>query len=143
SHPSRFDVNDSFSEVASTELLLGSYPIENSDGKKFVWIGPTASIDLPLTGSEKNAKIRGWAPFSLHHDRNGVSNLVIDVIANGQKIGEMRFDKNQTFEESFRLPALALAADKIRIELKSESILAPTENDKRALSIVVDKIWLD
>src|SRR5262245_54047994 len=39
---SAFDVNDDWSAVQSTDVLVGSYPIETAGGGKFAWVGPTA-----------------------------------------------------------------------------------------------------
>jgi hypothetical protein len=142
--PSRFDVNDSSSAVPSTELLIGSYPIEISDtGGRFAWIGPSARIILPFTGSEKSVKVQGWAPVSLRREKDQVSEFVVAVLANGRKIGEMRFDKDEDFERSFDLAGVDPRNGLVTIELKSESVIAPSQGDQRALSFVVNKIWLE
>ena len=124
-------------------MLIGSYPIETAEGKKFALIGPTANIALPFTGSEKTLNIIGWAPLDLHRARNGVTELRVEVVAGGRKLGDLRFDRQETFERSFLLGEASRDQDgNLIVELKSSSVLAPTQNDERSLSIVINKIWL-
>jgi len=142
--PKRFDVNDNWRRVRSTDVLIGSYPIETGDGRKFAWIGPTAKIALPFTGSEKTLNIAGWAPLDLHRVRNGVTELRVDVLVGGRKLGELHIDKQEAFERSFSLAdASRDQQGKLIVELKSSSVLAPTQSDLRSLSIVINKIWLE
>jgi hypothetical protein len=82
-----FDVNDDWGNVRSTDALIGSYPIETTEARKFAWVGPVARIAFPFTGSEKRLNIRGWVPFDLHRDRNGVKELVVEVLAGGAQTG--------------------------------------------------------
>jgi hypothetical protein len=139
-----FDVDDDWGSVRSTDVLIGSYPIETTQGRKFAWIGPTAKIALPFTGSEKNLNITGWIPFDEHRVRNGVRELIVEVLAGGRKLGDMRFDKQETFERSFSLAGASRDQNgNLIVELKSNSVLAPTQSDLRSLSIVVSKIWLE
>ena len=142
--PKRFDVNDDWGRVRSTDVLLGSYPIETNEGRKFAWIGPIATIALPFTGSEKNLNIAGWAPLDEHRVRNGVAELRVDVLVGGRKLGELRTDKQEAFEQSFSLAEVSRDQHgKLIVELKSSSVLAPTQNDVRSLSMVINKIWLE
>ena len=80
----------------STDILIGSYPIETAEGRRFAWVGPTATIVLPFRGSEKSLNITGWIPFDAHRDRNGVSELIIEVLVGGHKLGDLVFDKQET-----------------------------------------------
>jgi hypothetical protein len=142
--PTRFDVSDFTTSQESTKALFGSYPIETSEGRKFAWVGPTAKIKLPLKGSWQTLKISGYSPFSLHRKWNNVAELVVSVWANGLKVGEMRFDKDESFERAF--PLTDIVPDKwgdVEIELKSSSIVEPTETDNRRLAFVVTKIVVE
>jgi hypothetical protein len=142
--PKRFDAGDDWGRVRSTDVLVGSYPIETVEGKKFAWIGPTAKIALPFIGSEKSLNITGWFPLDQHRIRNGVTELRVEVLAGGHKLGELRSDKQEAFEQSFSLAGVSRGQDgNLIVELKSSSVLAPTQSDQRSLSIVINKIWLE
>ena len=140
----RFDVNDSWSANESTNVFIGSYPIETSGGRKYVWVGSTASIALPFTGTAKSLSISGWISFNQHRDRNHVTELVIGVSAGGRKLGEMRFDKEDSFNRSFSLTGVTGDRDgNLVVELTSSSVLSPTQTDQRSLSFTINKIWLE
>src|SRR5262249_37518736 len=141
--PKRFDVGDDWGQSRSTDVLVGSYPIETAEGKKFAWIGRTANIALPFTGSEKTLNITGWAPLDVHRVRNGVTELRVEVVAGGRKLGDLHFDRQEAFERSFNLAEVSPDRDgNLIVELTSSSVLAPTQSDQRSLSIVINKIWL-
>jgi hypothetical protein len=140
----RFDVNDSWSANESTNVLIGSYPIETSGDGKYVWVGSTASIALPFTVAAKSLNISGWIPFDQHRDRNHVTELVIGVSAGGRKLGDMRFDKADKFNRSFSLAGVTADRDgNLVVELTSSSVLPPTQTDQRSLSFTINKIWLE
>lgn len=141
--PGCFDVNDNSNPVASTDILVGSFPIESSDNGKFAWVGPTAKLILPFAGSVNKVKIEGWAPISLYVKRKNVAELTVEVFANGYKLGEMRFDKEESFEKSFDLTSVKPIENHFTIELKSGNSLDPSESDLRVLSLVVKTICIE
>jgi hypothetical protein len=59
----RFDVNDSWSAIESTNVLIGSYPIETLETGNMSGSAALASIALPFTVAAKSLNISGWIPF--------------------------------------------------------------------------------
>jgi hypothetical protein len=140
----RFDVNDDWSLIQSTGVLVGSYPIEIAGARKFAWVGPTARIAFPFSGSERSLNISGWIPFHQPRVRNGVKELVVEVLAGGRKLADMRFDDEDVFERSLSLKGISGDQDgNLVVELKCSSSLGSTQSERRRLSFVVNTIWLE
>jgi predicted GH43/DUF377 family glycosyl hydrolase len=141
---SEFDAGADWGAQNSTEVLIGSFPVESSDGRKFVWVGPEAQITL-AKGSRGTLEIAGWAPLALYHERNGLDSFAIAVTAGGSKVGEIRLHYGQDglIDASFDVSGVPADEDGgITIKLQASSVLAPTGRDRRDVSFVINRIGL-
>jgi O-antigen biosynthesis protein len=142
-HPLEFNVYDEWEIADSTDVLAGSYAIESSRGKKFVWVGPKATLELRPVAGKNRLKIRGWAPVSRHREQNGVSDLIIEVTVDRQKIGHLHLDRDGEFEHTFIFPELDVVNHEIiTIGFNANSGISEAV-DKRVLSYVIERIWLE
>ncbi len=131
--------------VATTGVLIGSFPVESDDqGRKFVWVGQDSSIKFQPTHNVTQVHIKGYVPFSLHAKRNGVTKIVIEVKSAGHMLGQMEFDQDDAFERSFDRGSLSLDQNgRVPVELHSSSVLLHNDVDKRDLGFIITRIAIE
>jgi hypothetical protein len=142
-----FDPSGKFSEnMKSTDVLNGSYPIEEENGKKQVWVRQNSFIYLKEAAGKKLV-IQGFIPFSYHKKaHNELKEVVISVLVNGNELDRLAFNEDKQFE-------VVIDRDKLQsqtkdhdflLDLKVSSEYIPSKigsgNDERELAIIISSI---
>ncbi|HVU16337.1 MAG TPA: hypothetical protein VHD32_05410 [Candidatus Didemnitutus sp.] len=138
-----FDAAADWTTDDSTEALLGSFPIESSEGGRFAWTGPQAEIVLAAEAPSK-LHLVGWIPMALYHDRHVADQVAIEVRAGSHVLGSIASDHTTDgwFDVSFPLTDVSAHEGAYTFTLQSDQSLPPTTADQRTLSYIIRRIEL-
>jgi hypothetical protein len=149
--PDKAAIRDFVSESANRPdmhaMLSGSYPLERTNGKEFIWVRQFAQARLwPLTLS-CSLVISGFIPFALHHERHSISTFSLAIAVNGERVALIETSADTGFNETIDLSNIrARSSEAIRIDMHASSVLGASSADARDLSFIVTEFavqWHD
>lgn len=124
----------------SAQLVRG---FSNVEADAWRWTTSRFSVVLrPPAGSAQNgAKLE--LNFALHETVvNKLGPVTVTATVGGMSVGSETYSKAGDYIFSHEVPASALAADVVTVEFTTDKALAPTEQDKRELALIVKSIGL-
>ncbi|HEY4301520.1 MAG TPA: hypothetical protein VGM73_11640 [Candidatus Didemnitutus sp.] len=138
-----FDTAAEWKDDDSTDALIGSFPIETSDGGRFAWTGPSAEITLSAE-VPKSVRLIGWIPMPLYRARHVADHVTLTVRVGNRVVGTIASDAKPdgSFDASFPLAGIPSDEGAYTFALTADQALPPTASDQRTLSYIVRRIEL-
>ena len=124
----------------SAQLVRG---FSNVEADAWRWSTSKFSVVLrpPAGAAQNGAKLQ--LVFTLHEAVvSKVGPITVNATANGTAIGAETFSTAGDYTYSHEVPSSALGADVVTVEFTTDKALAPTDQDKRELALIVKTIGL-
>lgn len=141
-----FDPNEGIDN--STEILKGSYPIEDENGKKQAWVRKSSEIILKAEEG-KDLHIQGYVPVSFHKKANvDLKEVELNVLVNGALLKKVAFQEDKSFDITLDETAFKdlIKGSDFEVELQTNSDYNPSKiqnsNDNRDLAMIINYIGL-
>ena len=100
-----------------------------------------AVVLRPPSGAAQNgAKLQ--MAFTLHDAVNKLGPMTVKATVNGTAIDPETFSQSGDCVYAHDVPAQALVADAVTVEFSTDKAIAPSDQDKRELSLIVRSIGL-
>ncbi len=124
----------------SAQLVRG---FSNVEADAWRWTTSKFSVVLrpPAGAAQNGAKLQ--LVFTLHEAVvKKLGPVTVNATVNGTAVGPETFSAAGDYTYSHEVPASALGADVVTVEFTTDKALAPTEQDKRELALIVKTIGL-
>jgi hypothetical protein len=124
----------------SAQLVRG---FSNVEADAWRWSTSKFSVVLrpPAGAAQDGAKLQ--LVFTLHDAVvNKLGPVTVNATVNGTPVGAETFSAVGDYTYSREVPASALGSDVVTVEFTTDKSLAPTEQDKRELALIVKSIGL-
>ena len=124
----------------SAQLVRG---FSNVEADAWRWTASKFSVVLrpPAGAAQNGAKLE--MKFTLHDAVVGkLGPVTVNATVNGTAVGPETFSKAGDYVYSQDVPASALGSDVVTVEFSTDKSLAPTDQDKRELALIVKTIGL-
>lgn len=124
----------------SAQLVRG---FSNVEADAWRWSTSKFSVVLrpPAGAAQNGAKLQ--LVFTLHDAVvNKLGPVTVNATVNGVSAGPETFSAPGDYTYAHDVPASALGADVVTVEFTTDKALAPTEQDKRELALIVKSIGL-
>jgi hypothetical protein len=124
----------------SAQLVRG---FSNVEADAWRWTTSKFSVVLrPPAGSAQNGAVLQLA-FTLHDTVvKKLGPVTVTATVNGTPMGSETYSQAGDYTYSKDVPASALGADVVTVEFSTDKSLAPTDQDKRELALIVKTIGL-
>ena len=124
----------------SAQLVRG---FSNVEADAWRWSTSKFALVLrpPLGASQSGAKLE--MKFTLHEVVvNKLGPVTVSATVNGTAVGSETYSQPGDYLYAHDVPATALGADVVQVEFSTDKALAPTDQDKRELALIVKTIGL-
>lgn len=124
----------------SAQLVRG---FSNVEADAWRWTTSKFSVVLrpPAGAAQNGAKLQ--LVFTLHEAVvKKLGPVTVNATVNGTAVGPETFSTAGDYTYSHEVPASALGSDVVTAEFTTDKALAPTEQDKRELALIVKTIGL-
>jgi hypothetical protein len=124
----------------SAQLVRG---FSNVEADAWRWSTGKFSVVLrpPAGAAQNGAKLQ--LVFTLHEAVvSKLGPVTVNATVNGVAVGPETFSTSGDYTYSHEVPASALGADVVTAEFTTDKALAPTDQDKRELALIVKTIGL-
>ncbi len=124
----------------SAQLVRG---FSNVEADAWRWSTSKFSVVLrpPAGAGQNGANLE--LKFTLHEAVvNKLGPVTVSATVNGTPVAAETFSQAGDFTYSHEVPASALGSDVVTVEFSTDKALAPTEQDKRELALIVKSIGL-
>ena len=119
----------------SAQLVRG---FSNVEADAWRWSTSKFSVVLRPPKGAANLELK----FTLHPNVATLGPVTVSATVNGTPVATETFSQAGDFVYSHEVPASALNSDVVTVEFSSDKALAPTDQDKRELALIVKTIGL-